>query len=63
MQSTKTATRKRLTLIVAMSLLPALSYVAVAGWYHWHATAKQLPDECKCGTLGAGSGRTDTLQS
>lgn len=61
MQSTKTATRKRLTLIVAMSLLPALSYVAVAGWYHWHAGAKHLPDECECGKPGASASSGDTL--
>ena len=44
-----------------MSLLPALGYAAVAGWYHWHAGAKHLPDECECGKPGASASSGDTL--
>jgi hypothetical protein len=38
-----TSIRKRLALIITMSLLPALAYAALAGWYHWRQRTQDPP--------------------
>lgn len=50
-------TPKRLALILWMSLLPAITYAALASWYHWRVDSS-LPryEHCECGIAGAGPG-------